>query len=80
MKRNFIKIPVLALGLILSVATLNSCVKDDEISVTEPTRYTSDDVQSYADLLKYSGLQWIKGIITSMSKRKRRYGLECCIP
>ena len=40
MKRNFIKIPVLALGLILSVATLNSCVKDDEISVTEPTRYT----------------------------------------
>ncbi|MEL5902882.1 S41 family peptidase [Elizabethkingia anophelis] len=52
MKRNFIKIPVLALGLILSVATLNSCVKDDEISVTEPTRYTSDDVQSYADLFK----------------------------
>ena len=52
MKRNFIKIPVLALGLILSVATLNSCVKDDEVSVTEPTRYTSDDVQSYADLFK----------------------------
>ncbi|MDV3926596.1 peptidase S41 [Elizabethkingia anophelis] len=52
MKRNFIKIPVFALGLILSVATLNSCVKDDEISVTEPTRYTSDDVQSYADLFK----------------------------
>jgi hypothetical protein len=52
MKRNFIKIPVLALGLILSVATLNSCVKDDEVSVTEPTRYTSDDVQSYGDLFK----------------------------
>ncbi|HAY3540984.1 S41 family peptidase [Elizabethkingia anophelis] len=52
MKRNFIKIPVLVLSLILSMMTINSCVKDDEVSVTEPTRYTSDDVQSYADLFE----------------------------
>ena len=55
MKRNFIKIPVFALGLALSAMTLNSCVKDEETSITEPTRYTSSDVKSYADLLKYSG-------------------------
>ncbi|HAY3551566.1 peptidase S41 [Elizabethkingia meningoseptica] len=52
MKRKFIKIPVLALGLIVSVTALNSCVKDDEVSITEPTRYTSSDVKSYADLFK----------------------------
>jgi hypothetical protein len=52
MKRNFIKIPVFALGLALSAMALNSCVKDDETSITEPTRYTSNDVKSYADLFK----------------------------
>lgn len=52
MKRNFIKIPVFALGLALSALTLNSCVKDEETSITEPTRYTSSDVKSYADLFK----------------------------
>ncbi|MYZ59110.1 peptidase S41 [Elizabethkingia anophelis] len=52
MKRNFTKIPVLALGLILSTTVLNSCVKDDDVSITEPTRYTSNDVKSYADLFK----------------------------
>lgn len=52
MKRNFIKIPVFALGLALSAMTLNSCVKDEETSITEPTRYTSNDVKSYADLFK----------------------------
>ncbi|HCD9236422.1 S41 family peptidase [Elizabethkingia anophelis] len=52
MKRNFIKIPVFALGLALSAMTLNSCVKDEETSITEPTRYTSSDVKSYADLFK----------------------------
>ncbi|PUB32949.1 peptidase S41-like protein [Elizabethkingia sp. YR214] len=52
MKRNFIKIPVLALVLALSTLALNSCVKDEETSITEPTRYTSGDVKSYADLFK----------------------------
>lgn len=52
MKRNFTKIPVFALGLALSAMTLNSCVKDEETSITEPTRYTSSDVKSYADLFK----------------------------
>ena len=52
MKRNFIKIPVFALGLALSAMTLSSCIKDDEASITEPTRYTSNDVKSYADLFK----------------------------
>lgn len=52
MKRKFIKIPVLALGLILSVTALNSCVKDDDVVITEPTRYTSSDVKSYGDLFK----------------------------
>ncbi|OPB94942.1 peptidase S41 [Elizabethkingia meningoseptica] len=52
MKRKFIKIPVLALGLILSVTALNSCMKDDDVAITEPTRYTSSDVKSYGDLFK----------------------------
>ena len=52
MKRNFIKIPVFALGLALSALALNSCVKDEETSITEPTRYTISDVKSYADLFK----------------------------
>ena len=56
MKRNFKQYIVLSLGLFTIIGTLNSCVKDDEISITEPTRYTRNDVKSYADLLKYSGI------------------------
>ncbi|OPB92514.1 S41 family peptidase [Elizabethkingia occulta] len=52
MKRNFIKIPILAIGLTISALSLNSCVKEDEVSITEPTRYTEDDVKSYGDLFK----------------------------
>ena len=52
MKRNFIKIPVLALGLTASLFTFNSCVTEDEVSITEPNRYTHNDVQSYGDYFK----------------------------
>ena len=52
MKRNFKQYIVLSLGLFTIIGTLNSCVKDDEISITEPTRYTRNDVKSYADLFK----------------------------
>ncbi|MDR2228176.1 MAG: S41 family peptidase [Flavobacteriaceae bacterium] len=52
MKRNFKQYIVLSLGFFMTVGAFNSCVKDDEISITEPTRYTRDDVKSYADLFK----------------------------
>ncbi|HFK5529490.1 TPA: S41 family peptidase [Elizabethkingia anophelis] len=52
MKRNFIKIPVLTIGLIVSALSLNSCIKEDEVSITEPMRYTKEDVKSYGDLFK----------------------------
>ncbi|MCL1665830.1 S41 family peptidase [Elizabethkingia ursingii] len=52
MKRNFIKIPFLAIGFTISALSINSCVKEDEVSITEPTRYTKDDVKSYGDLFK----------------------------
>lgn len=52
MKRNLNKNIILILGIFISFITLNSCVKDDEISITEPTRYTTSDIKSYADLFK----------------------------
>lgn len=52
MKRNFKQYIILSLVLFTIVGVFNSCVKDDEISITEPTRYTSGDVKSYADLFK----------------------------
>ncbi|WP_223609375.1 S41 family peptidase [Chryseobacterium sp. OSA05B] len=44
---------LITLGLLLSMAsgTLNSCLEESE-SITEATRYTSNDVKSYADLFK----------------------------
>ncbi|OPB94940.1 peptidase S41 [Elizabethkingia meningoseptica] len=52
MKRKLNKNIILILGIFLSCITFNSCVKDDEVSITEPLRYTSDDIKSYADLFK----------------------------
>ncbi|WP_288789474.1 S41 family peptidase [uncultured Elizabethkingia sp.] len=52
MKINFKQYIVLGLILIMSVGVLSSCVEDDRTSITEPTRYTRDDVKSYADLFK----------------------------
>jgi len=43
---------VLSLGLFLTIGILNSCVKEDEVSITEPSRYTQSDVKSYGDLFK----------------------------
>lgn len=51
MKINFNKNIILGLALFLAVGTFNSCLEDD-VSITEPTRYTENDVQSYADLFK----------------------------
>ena len=51
MKKNF-KTPILTLWFIVSILSFNSCVKEDEISITEPMRYTQEDVKSYADLFK----------------------------
>ncbi|MDV3907944.1 peptidase S41 [Elizabethkingia anophelis] len=51
MKKNF-KTPILTLWFIVSILSFNSCVKEDEVSITEPMRYTQKDVKSYADLFK----------------------------
>jgi len=52
MQRKFLKNLVFVFGLLSLVMTLNSCDYDDNIAITEPTRYTYDDVKSYADLFK----------------------------
>ncbi|REC61654.1 peptidase S41 [Chryseobacterium pennae] len=49
MKKNII---YLGFVLLSASATFNSCMQDNDSSVTEPTRYTSNDVKSYADLFK----------------------------
>ncbi|WP_407481982.1 hypothetical protein [Elizabethkingia meningoseptica] len=51
MKKNF-KTPILTLWFIVSILSFNSCVKEGEVSITEPMRYTQEDVKSYADLFK----------------------------
>ncbi|WP_166921856.1 S41 family peptidase [Flavobacterium poyangense] len=51
MKRIFNKHITWILVLFLAT-TLNSCVKDDEVSITEANRYTSEDITSYAELFK----------------------------
>lgn len=52
MKRNFKTYLILALGLLMVGGAFTSCIKDDELSVKEPTRYTREDVKSYGDLFK----------------------------
>ncbi|PRB04938.1 peptidase S41 [Chryseobacterium sp. MYb7] len=49
MKKNII---YLGLALFSASAIFNSCVQDYESSITEPTRYTRNDIKSYADLFK----------------------------
>lgn len=49
MKKNII---YLGLALFSASAIFNSCVQDYESSIKEPTRYTSNDIKSYADLFK----------------------------
>lgn len=45
---------IIYLGLALFSASVisNSCMQDNDSSITEPTRYTSNDIKSYADLFK----------------------------
>ncbi|PUB26327.1 peptidase S41-like protein [Elizabethkingia sp. YR214] len=50
--KNLNQYLVLILGLFLTIGILNSCVKEDEVSITEPSRYTQSDVKSYGDLFK----------------------------
>ncbi|NIF06687.1 peptidase S41 [Chryseobacterium sp. Tr-659] len=52
MRKKIMKIPFWVLSFFLLMTSLGSCVKDDELSITEPTRYTNADVKSYADLFK----------------------------
>ncbi|WP_292010367.1 S41 family peptidase [Chryseobacterium sp.] len=49
MKKNLI---CLFLVLFLVSETFNSCIDDSDTSLVEPTRYTSQDIKSYADLFK----------------------------
>lgn len=49
MKKNII---YLGLALLSASMTFNSCMQDNDSSITEPTRYTSNDIKSYADLFK----------------------------
>ncbi|MBP2615539.1 S41 family peptidase [Chryseobacterium jejuense] len=49
MKKSII---YLGLALFSASVTFNSCMQDNDSSITEPTRYTSNDIKSYADLFK----------------------------
>ena len=50
MKKSKSRLLILGLSILSSVTILNSCVNNDDTSITEPTRYTAADIQSYADL------------------------------
>ncbi|MGE8555586.1 MAG: S41 family peptidase [Chryseobacterium jejuense] len=52
MTKKFSKKAILILGILTSATTFNSCVAEDELSTTEPTRYKASDIKSYADLFK----------------------------
>lgn len=52
MTKKFSKKAILILGILTSATTFNSCVAEDELSITEPTRYQDSDIKSYADLFK----------------------------
>ncbi|SDI93895.1 S41 family peptidase [Chryseobacterium jejuense] len=42
----------LGLALFSASVTFNSCMQENDSPITEPTRYTSNDIKSYADLFK----------------------------
>jgi len=50
MKKLLARFSFLGLFIISSITLLNSCVNNDDLSITEPTRYTAQDIQSYSDL------------------------------
>ncbi|MDN3692514.1 S41 family peptidase [Chryseobacterium tructae] len=52
MTRNFSKKAILIFGILTAATTFNSCVAEDDLSTTEPTRYTANDIKSYADLFR----------------------------
>lgn len=52
MTRNFSKKAILIFGILTAATTFNSCVAENNLSTTEPTRYTTNDIKSYADLFK----------------------------
>lgn len=52
MNINLKKYIVLVLTLMMTLGTFNSCMEDNDAPITEPTRYTNNDVKSYGDLFK----------------------------
>ncbi|AQX05595.1 peptidase S41 [Elizabethkingia meningoseptica] len=45
-----IRIIIFASGMLLTLTVPNSCVRNEDIAITEPDRYTDENVKSYADL------------------------------
>lgn len=78
MKRKFTSNIIVAfLGLFLSAMSFNSCAREDDTAITEPTRYTSSDVKSYADLFKvFWTVMDQRYNYFYEQKKKRWHGLE----
>lgn len=52
MKVYLKKYIVLVLTLMITFSTFNSCMEDNNAPITEPVRYTNNDIKSYGDLFK----------------------------
>ncbi|GGE94924.1 Peptidase family S41 [Chishuiella changwenlii] len=50
MKKAIKRFLFLGLSILSSILVFNSCVNNDDLSITEPTRYTIQDIKSYSDL------------------------------
>lgn len=50
MKKLITRLLFLGLPLFSATILFNSCVNNDDLSITEPTRYTSEDLKSYSDM------------------------------
>ncbi len=50
MKKNKTRLLILGFAILSSITILNSCVDNEDTSITEPNRYTTSDVKSYTDL------------------------------
>ena len=75
MKKIKTRFLVLGLSMLSSFTLLSSCVNNDDTAITEPTRYTAQDIKSYSDLFD---IFW-----TTMDQRyvyfyeqKRRDGMD----
>jgi hypothetical protein len=50
MKKAIKRFLFLGLSIVSSILVFNSCVNNDDLSITEPKRYTIQDIKSYSDL------------------------------